>query len=121
MVRVPWPMTHAPGDEPQEGGGKLYNVFFERRGDEQGLTWRRAPGANIYGYSAPVGNAVGGAVGLGVSPVFQSYGPAIADAMSGAFGEQRAYRGGAAQAHGSAYAAFVGYWSTADSSSGGDP
>ncbi len=121
MVNVPWPLTHAPGDEPQEGGGKLYNVFFERRGDEQGITWRRAPGANIYGYSAPLGSAVGGSVGQGVSPVFQSYGTAIADALTSAEGEQRTYRGVAAMAHASAYGAFEGYWSTADASSGGDP
>jgi hypothetical protein len=48
MVQIPWPHTNAPGDEAQEGAGKLTNVFVERRGDEQSIVWRRVPGAKTF-------------------------------------------------------------------------
>lgn len=47
MVDVPWPLTNNPGLKPQEGTGKLVNVFVEPQSNGQNV-WRRAPGAIVF-------------------------------------------------------------------------
>ena len=61
MVRVPFPITSAPGDDPQEGGGRLINVFAERRGDDQSIGWRRAPGVLAFVVEPSIATLVGSA------------------------------------------------------------
>lgn len=48
MVAIPWPKTTSPGQKPQEGSGRLINVYVEPRGDG-GSVWHRAPGLHILG------------------------------------------------------------------------
>lgn len=52
MVAIPWPLVTAPGLRPQDGAGRLINVYAEPRQNGVGTVWRRAPGAvaftNIY-------------------------------------------------------------------------
>ena len=59
MVQVPFPITSAPGDDPQEGGGRLINVFAERRGDDQSIVWRRVPGLVTFVVQPSVATLVG--------------------------------------------------------------
>ena len=59
MVQVPFPITSAPGSDPQEGGGRLINVFAERRGDDQSIIWRRAPGVVSFLVTPSVATMVG--------------------------------------------------------------
>ena len=74
MVQIPWPFTNAPGAESQEGAGKIINVFLERRGDEQSITWRRSPGAKAF-VSDPVDGALAGSsMLLAVSSVVNTVG-----------------------------------------------
>ncbi len=47
MVAITWPINTAPGLKPQDGAGRLINVFPEERQNGQGLVWRRAPGAVV--------------------------------------------------------------------------
>lgn len=47
MVEVPWPITNNPGLKPQEGSGRLVNVFAEKQSDGRPV-WRRAPGASVF-------------------------------------------------------------------------
>lgn len=56
MVEIPWPISHSPGLKPQEGTGKLINVFVEPRGDKTPV-WRRAPGAKVFARDPSVGAA----------------------------------------------------------------
>lgn len=56
MVDVPWPVTNNPGLKPQEGTGKLVNVFAEPRGDGK-FVWRRAPGASVFARVPSSGSA----------------------------------------------------------------
>lgn len=44
MAAIPWPLSHSPGERPQEGAGRLINVYVEPRGEELGPIWRRSPG-----------------------------------------------------------------------------
>jgi len=74
MVQIPWPFTNAPGAEAQEGAGKLINVFLERRGDEQSITWRRAPGAEDFISDPIVGVLAGSATFRAISSVVDSAG-----------------------------------------------
>jgi hypothetical protein len=76
MVQIPWPYTHAPGEEAQEGAGRLINVFVERRGDEQAVVWRRAPGTAAFSREPSAGVAAGSAAALGVSSVKEIIGSA---------------------------------------------
>ena len=91
MVQIPWPFTNAPGAEAQEGAGKLINVFLERRGDEQSIIWRRAPGAKAFVADPVVGVLAGSATVLGVSSVVNTVGALAGDAtVSGAGGQRQA-------------------------------
>lgn len=87
MVQVPWPITHAPGALPQEGAGKLQNCFAERRGDEQGIVWVRAPGCTVFTREPSAGSATGSATALAVSSVVDTQGMAQGDAQGVAVGE----------------------------------
>jgi len=69
MVQIPWPYTHAPGEEAQEGAGRLINVFVERRGDEQAVIWRRVPGTAAFSREPSAGSAAGSATALGISHI----------------------------------------------------
>lgn len=57
MVAVPFPISSDPGLRPQEGTGRLVNVYAEPRGDGSPL-WRRAPGAAVFARDPSVGEAV---------------------------------------------------------------
>jgi hypothetical protein len=48
MVKIPFPATNGPGNRPQDGSGRLINVFVEDRQNQQGFVWRRVPGANSF-------------------------------------------------------------------------
>jgi hypothetical protein len=87
MVQVPWPITHAPGAYPQEGAGKLINCFAERRGDEQSVVWRRAPGCTVFTREPSAGAATGTATALGVSSVVEAQGTARGDGDAAGVGE----------------------------------
>lgn len=54
MVGIPFPTSNAPGNRPQDGTGRLVNVFSEQRGDGS-YVWRRVPGGThfITRYPAP--------------------------------------------------------------------
>ena len=56
MVDVPWPVTNNPGLRPQEGTGKLVNVFPEPKSDGTNV-WRRAPGAVVFARTPSAGSA----------------------------------------------------------------
>lgn len=74
MVQIPWPMTGAPGDDDSEGGGRLINVFAERRADNQGVVWRRVPGLTSFARSPSGGTWTGAATFLAVSSVVEAAG-----------------------------------------------
>jgi hypothetical protein len=48
MVDIPFPLSTSPGQKPQEGMGRLINVYSEARG-EGNAVWHRAPGLRIIG------------------------------------------------------------------------
>lgn len=56
MVEVPWPITNNPGLRPQEGTGRLVNVFAEPKPDGR-YVWRRAPGATVFARTPSAGSA----------------------------------------------------------------
>ena len=87
MVDIPLPVTNAPGAESQEGGGKLINVFVERRGDEQGIVWRRSPGCTVFIVDPSAGAAAGSAWAIGGSFVRLVDGLAPGSATATAVGE----------------------------------
>jgi hypothetical protein len=82
MAEVAWPLTNHPGEKPQEGTGRLINVFAEPRGNEQGAVWRRVPGVAVFARAGSAGSAVGTATCLGVSSVFDAVGEAIGHATA---------------------------------------
>lgn len=45
MAEIPWPLSNTPGLRPQDGAGRLVNVYAEPRGEGLGPVWRRVPGA----------------------------------------------------------------------------
>jgi hypothetical protein len=104
MVQIPWPHTNAPGDEAQEGAGKLTNVFFERRGDEQSIVWRRAPGTAVFVVDPSAGTANGTSVALGVSSVVNAVGAAAGVAAASGVGAELNLLPGVGQAQGTATA-----------------
>lgn len=69
MITVPWPIITSPGVQPQEGEGRLINVFPEPRDDGSGYIWRRVPGATVFSVTPSAGSADGHATALGVSMV----------------------------------------------------
>lgn len=77
-VPVPWPTSHDPGLRPQEGTGRLVNVYAEPRGDGTPL-WRRAPGAKVFAREPSAGSASIDFNALGVSSVVQAVGSASVD------------------------------------------
>lgn len=48
MVSIPFPLNTAPGNLVQDGAGRLINVYAEPRQNDQGVVWRRAPGATTF-------------------------------------------------------------------------
>ena len=48
MVAIAFPINTAPGLRPQDGAGRLINVYTEPRANGQGVVWRRAPGATVF-------------------------------------------------------------------------
>jgi hypothetical protein len=82
MADVAWPLTNHPGEKPQEGSGRLINVFAEPRGNDVGPVWRRVPGVGVFARAPSVGLAVGHATCLGVSSVFDAVGEAIGTATA---------------------------------------
>ena len=105
MVDIPWPLTNSPGAEAQEGGGKLINMFVERRGDEQGIVWRRTPGCVAFVVDPSAGTANGTSNVLGISSVVNAEGTAGGSASVSGVGGLPNLIGGAGQATGSATAA----------------
>ena len=99
MVDIPWPVTNAPGAESQEGGGRLINVFVERRGDEQGIVWRRSPGCTVFIVDPSAGAAAGNAWALGASFVKLVDGLAAGSATGTAIGIPLYVLSGAGQAN----------------------
>lgn len=47
MAQIIWPTNTAPGLKAQDGAGRLINVYVEQRMNDQGMVWRRAPGAIV--------------------------------------------------------------------------
>jgi hypothetical protein len=104
MAQIPWPFTNSPGDEAQEGAGKLINVFVERRGDDQSITWRRVPGASVFVVEASVGAAAGSAISLGVSHIKEMLGAAAGTSAAPAVGRIVQVIQGTGQANGTSVA-----------------
>jgi hypothetical protein len=84
-VPVPWPVSNDPGLRPQEGTGRLINVYAEPKGDGAPL-WRRAPGAKVFARDPSVGSAVIEIEALGVSSVVNIAGSASMDIAADAGG-----------------------------------
>jgi hypothetical protein len=87
MVAVPWPVSSDPGLKPQEGTGRLINVYAEPRGDGTPL-WRRAPGATVFARNPSMGSATIEFSALGVSSVVVTAGEASIDIAADAVGEE---------------------------------
>jgi hypothetical protein len=87
MVAVPWPVSSDPGLKPQEGTGRLINVYAEPRGDGTPL-WRRAPGATVFARDPSVGAATIEFSVLGISSVVDAAGEANVDVDAAAVGDQ---------------------------------
>lgn len=85
MVAVPFPVSNDPGLKPQEGTGRLVNVYAEPRGDGTPL-WRRAPGATVFARDPSVGAASITFNALGVSSVVDAAGSANMDVAADAGG-----------------------------------
>jgi hypothetical protein len=60
VVNITWPTNTAPGKHAQDGSGRLINVFPEDRQNQQGLVWRRAPGATLFTGTYPTTAAMTG-------------------------------------------------------------
>jgi hypothetical protein len=86
-VPVPWPVSNDPGLRPQEGTGRLINVYAEPKGDGSPL-WRRAPGATVFARDPSVGAAMIEIEALGVSSVLNMAGSANLDVSAEAAGEE---------------------------------
>jgi hypothetical protein len=84
-VPVPWPVSNDPGLRPQEGTGRLINVYAEPKGDGSPL-WRRAPGATVFARDPSAGSAVIQISALGVSSVSVAAGSASVDIAANAGG-----------------------------------
>jgi hypothetical protein len=84
-VPVPWPVSSDPGLRPQEGTGRLINVYAEPKGDGAPL-WRRAPGAKVFARDPSVGAAMIEIEALGVSSVIEAAGSANVDVAADAGG-----------------------------------
>lgn len=82
MVDIPWPKSTNPGSKPQEGAGRLINVFAEPRGESLGPVWHRAPGAAVFARSPSAGLSQGDSIALGVSSVVRITGTAQGDATA---------------------------------------
>jgi len=56
-VKVPWPLSTAPGGSPQESGGRLINCSAEPLGKENPLqvVWRRQAGLSLFANLALAG------------------------------------------------------------------
>ena len=83
-VAVPWPITNAPGQQPQEGSGRLINIHPDTRENDAGLVWRRAPGAKVFARTPSVGAAEGNATALGRALTERMVGSATAQSTANA-------------------------------------
>jgi hypothetical protein len=86
-VPVPWPNSSDPGLKPQEGTGRLINVYAEPRGDGTPL-WRRAPGATVFARNPSAGSATIEISALGISSVVEAAGEVEIDIDANAVGEE---------------------------------
>lgn len=52
MVAIPFPLSSSPGEEPQEGAGRLVNAYAEKSGEGARfpVTWKRVPGLREKAY-----------------------------------------------------------------------
>jgi hypothetical protein len=66
MTEVPWPLSTSPGQRPQEGAGRLINVFAEPRGEGLNAVWHRVPGAIVFARVPSRGTAQGDSTALAV-------------------------------------------------------
>lgn len=69
------------------GRGPLVDVFVERRGDDQSVVWRRAPGAVQFSREPSAGLAAGGSQALAVSHIVEATGTANGGSTAVAVGE----------------------------------
>lgn len=83
---VAWPLSNHSGEKPQEGAGRLINVFAVPRGNELGPVWRRVPGAAVFARAPSVGAASLRVTALGVSSVAARAGVASIDLSASAVG-----------------------------------
>lgn len=54
-VKIPWPLSSAPGARPQESAGRLIGCYAEPLQQESGpaqVTWRRSPGLSRFAVNA---------------------------------------------------------------------
>jgi hypothetical protein len=86
-VPVPWPVSNDPGLRPQEGTGRLINVYAEPKGDGSPL-WRRAPGAKVFARDPSAGSAGIEITASGISSVIEAVGSVNVDVAAGAVGEE---------------------------------
>ena len=86
MVAVPFPISTNPGLKPQEGAGRLINVFAEPKSEGHAPVWRRVPGATVFARTPSVGAAAGHATVLSVSSVVDVEGDADGHATASAVG-----------------------------------
>lgn len=87
MVSIPWPLSNTPGLKPQEGAGRLINVWVEDRGEGQGPVWRRVPGAAVFSREPSVMAAVATSIAAFFSSVIEASFEAEGDAVAGMVGD----------------------------------
>ena len=60
MPPINWPLNTAPGLRPQDGAGRLINVYAEPRPNGVGTVWRRVPGTITFTNTYPASIAFTG-------------------------------------------------------------
>lgn len=57
MVAIPFPLSTAPGEKPQEGSGRLVNCYVEpvMEGARSGGVWKRVPGLASFATTSQTG------------------------------------------------------------------
>lgn len=112
MVQIPFPYTNAPGEEAQEGAGKLINVYVDRRGDDQAPVWRRAPGVKVFVVDPATATISGSASVFAASSVVNSVASIAGNSAVSGVGNTNVFRSGIAAMHGSAAVAAVSTYTT---------
>lgn len=111
-MRIPWPYTNAPGEEAQEGAGKLINTFVERRGDAEAVIWRRAPGVRVFITDPSMGSMDGSAGFVAISNVKNSNSTMAGNSTMSAAGVSGVNRSGIGELNSSAGFTAVSTYST---------